>query len=107
MMSRLSKGYPFAKTMSSRLHRHANKLIGRLATLEVGTMSDMITKIREMTMDVVSMDPKIILLVTPKLLGLANEDVNDAMEYAGVESMADKAQDANEFKKKAALHATG
>lgn len=88
MMVRLSDSTPGSSDgFWERFRRRTNKLLGRPATVDVGTLSSLLTQLRDKTEEQLRKPLESIVVVSPNLRGLRSEDFNDAIEYAGLKSL--------------------
>lgn len=70
----------------SRSLRRLNKILGRPATKDVGILSTLIGSLATTTANELNRTLNRVVVATPDLPALTSEDLNDAIEYAGLES---------------------
>lgn len=70
-----------------RLRRRTNKLLGRPATVDVGTLSNVLTRLRKEAEKYSNIAITSVVVVMPNFRGIQQEDLDDAIEYAGLKSL--------------------
>jgi len=85
-MQRFSNASKPEKSWFRKYLRLINKARGRPATPEVRVISTLLSKIKNETEKHLSMTLDKVAIAIPRLDGLTREDINDALEYAGLQS---------------------
>ena len=85
-MQRLSKASSPDRRWFRKYLRRINKALGRPATPDVGVISTLLSKIKNETEKVLSIKLDKVAVAVPRLDGLTLEDINDALEYTGLQS---------------------
>ncbi|KAI9730187.1 MAG: hypothetical protein M1835_003579, partial [Candelina submexicana] len=70
-----------------RIKRRLNKLLGRSATPDVGTRGSLIRALRAKTEGELEHSIESVLAATPKFPSLIEEDIDDALEFAGLKPL--------------------
>jgi hypothetical protein len=87
LLQRLSLSTEVPKpSLLDRYLRRLNKYLGRPATKAVGTLSELISSLRNATEAHLNQTLSRVVVATPQFPGLTREDVEDAVEYAGLRS---------------------
>jgi hypothetical protein len=87
LLRRLSLSSKVPQTsLLQRYLRRLNKLLGRPATKDVGTLSELITSLRAETEPRLNLTLERVVVTTPQLPSLTREDLQDAIEHAGLKS---------------------
>ena len=82
MMQRLAAAPKSTRTFLDRQRRWLNKKLGRPATQDVGTLSEMILSLKTATEEEIKRPMDRVVVAVPLLLALTDEDIDDALEYS-------------------------
>lgn len=87
LLSRLSVSSSVPEqSFLERWHRRLNKRLGHPATADVGTISTILDSLRQATELHLAVSLDRVVVTTPQFPGLTQEDLADAIEYAGLRS---------------------
>jgi hypothetical protein len=82
MMQRLAHAAKPTRSFLDKQRRWLNKKLGRPATQDVGTLSEMILSLKTATEEEIKRSMDRVVVAVPLLPALTDEDIDDALEYS-------------------------